>query len=89
MPRATPLLTSRGLVAAFILTPGLLMAATEEFTASGTFTVPAGVSKVSVQVWGGGAGGRAIGTAGANAGGGGGGFVAINDFAVSPVRISM
>uniref|UniRef100_UPI0038CD0FE1 IPTL-CTERM sorting domain-containing protein n=1 Tax=Thiocapsa bogorovii TaxID=521689 RepID=UPI0038CD0FE1 len=34
-------------------------------------------------MWGGGAGGRDVGTAGANAGGGGGGFAAINDFAVS------
>jgi hypothetical protein len=85
VPRAIQVITSRGLVAAFILTPSLLMAATEQFTASGTFTVPAGVSKVSVQVWGGGAGGRLAvpPTNNANAGGGGGGFAALTDYPVS------
>ncbi len=83
MPPTIPLVTPRVLVAALILAPGLLVAATEEFTASGTFTVPAGVSKISVQAWGGGAGGRNVGTNAANAGGGGGGFAALNDFEVT------
>lgn len=85
MPRTMHVTTFRGLVAAFIFTPSLLMAATEEFTASGTFTVPAGVSKVSVQVSGGGAGGRFAvpPNNNANAGGGGGDFAALTDYPVS------
>jgi hypothetical protein len=54
------------------------------FTSSGTFTVPAGVTKISaVLIGGGGAGGGSGGGVGGN-GGGGGGLVYINDYPVSP-----
>jgi len=45
------------------------------FTASGTFTVPTGVTKLKVRVWGGGGGGGgSTGTGSAASGGGGGGY---------------
>lgn len=44
------------------------------FTASGNFTVPAGVTKLRVRCVGGGGGGGYGGSSGAGAGGGGGGF---------------
>ena len=51
---------------------------------SNTFTVPAGVTKISaVLIGGGGAGGGSGGGVGGN-GGGGGGLVYINDYPVSP-----
>jgi hypothetical protein len=54
---------------------------------SDTFTVPAGVTKISaVLIAGGGAGGGSNGGAGGN-GGGGGGLVYINDYPVTPNQI--
>ncbi len=47
------------------------------FSANGTFTVPAGVTRVKVTVVGGGGGGGNILYAGSNGGGGGGGAVKI------------
>jgi hypothetical protein len=48
----------------------------QTFTANGSFTVPCGVTSISVQVWGGGGGGAGDGTNNttAGAGGGGGGY---------------
>jgi hypothetical protein len=47
---------------------------TEEFTESGTFTVPAGVTEITVETWGGGgAGGGSTGAGGGSARGGAGG----------------
>lgn len=73
------------LLSALSLSPGLL-AAQEivEFTTPGpsSFTVPANVSRISVQIWGAGAGGRA--ETGQSAGGGGGGFAGLTSLAVSP-----
>lgn len=46
---------------------------TQVFTSSGTFTVPAGVSEVEVEVWGGGGGSSASSGAGVYTNGGGGG----------------
>lgn len=43
------------------------------FTADGNFTVPAGITKIKVQVWGGGGAGGGVGIAGLSGGGGGGG----------------
>ncbi len=43
-----------------------------------TFTVPSGVTSISVKVWGGGGGGGAGGSSGTGGDGGGGGFVAAN-----------
>lgn len=53
---------------------------TETFTSDGTFTVPAGVTEITVQAWGGGGGGadrsnNFWGNRYAGGGGGGGGFV--------------
>lgn len=45
----------------------------QEFTASGTFTVPAGVTEVEVEVWGGGGGSSASSGAGVFTNGAGGG----------------
>lgn len=42
---------------------------------AGTFTVPSGVSSITVKVWGGGGGGGAGGSAAAGGAGGGGGYV--------------
>lgn len=44
------------------------------FTASGTWTVPAGVTRARVRIWAGGGGGGGNGIAGAGGGGGGGGY---------------
>jgi hypothetical protein len=44
------------------------------FTASGSWTVPSGITRARVRVWGGGGGGGGNGTAGAAGGGGGGGY---------------
>jgi hypothetical protein len=45
------------------------------FTSSGSFTVPAGVTRISTEIWGGGGGaGGAANASGAGGGGGGGGF---------------
>ncbi|MFC1678464.1 hypothetical protein ACFLZ9_01860, partial [Patescibacteria group bacterium] len=51
-------------------------ASTTSFTASGsdTFNVPAGVTEVTIKVWGGGGGGGAGGSSGSGGSGGGGGF---------------
>lgn len=57
------------------------------FSASGTFTVPHGVTSIQVQVWGGGGGGGFNNNPNANrpgGGGGGGGFSQSNNFAVTP-----
>ena len=57
---------------------------TQTFNASGTFTVPVGVSSITVQVWGGGAGGGTTNNRG-NGGGGGGAF-AQSTIAVSALQ---
>ena len=57
----------------------------ETFTTSGSFTVPCGVTSITVEAWGGGgAGGGAIGDATAAGGGGGGGAYRISVLAVTP-----
>ena len=55
---------------------------TVTYTSSGSFTVPAGVSKITVKAWGGGAGGSTSGT-GATKGGGGGAY-SRSTFTVTP-----
>ena len=71
----------------------------QEFTQSGTFTVPSGISHVMVELWGAGGGGGASGTADgtsrsgpAGSGGGGGGYtravIAVTSGAVYNVVIA-
>ncbi|MBI2356956.1 hypothetical protein HYV12_02825 [Candidatus Dojkabacteria bacterium] len=63
---------------------GKVLAATETFTTSGTWTAPTGVTTVTVEVWGGGgAGGGASGNP-ATGGGGAGGAYAIKVITVTP-----
>lgn len=50
-----------------------LLAQMQTFTTNGTFTVPAGVTSITVECWGGGGGGGAN-TSGAKGGGGGGAY---------------
>ena len=62
---------------------------TQTFTTSGSFVVPAGVTSVQVQAWGGGgAGGGVVGgalfTAKAGGGGAGGSFTKVTNVAVTP-----
>ena len=54
---------------------------TVTYNTNGSFTVPAGVSKLTVEAWGGGAGGSTIGAA---TNGGGGGAYARNVLTVTP-----
>jgi hypothetical protein len=66
------------MVSSEVMAATSIVGRTQYFFASGTFTVPAGVTQVEVEVWGGGGGGGATadGTSGSiagNAGGGGGG----------------
>src|SRR5215472_18184259 len=56
---------------------------TQTFTSSGTFTVPAGVTAVFVEVWGAGGAGGATGGGSKNRGGGGGGAYANGTVAVT------
>lgn len=56
-------------------------------TASGSFTVPAGVTLLDVELWGGGGGGGGSGSGGGTAGGGGAGGYARGLFAVTPGQV--
>ena len=57
------------------------------FTSSGSFTVPAGVTKISAVLIGGGGAGGGGGGSGGGQGGGGGGLRYINDFPVSAGQV--
>jgi len=52
-----------------------LLTGKQEFSASGTFTVPAGINYVLVEMWGGGGGGNAYYVPASQKGGGGGGYI--------------
>lgn len=56
------------------------------FTVNGNFTVPAGITKVMVEAWGGGGGGGGASVVGASGGGGGGGGYGRGIFAVTPAQ---
>jgi hypothetical protein len=61
---------------------------TQTFTSNGSFTVPCGVTSISVQVWGGGGGGAGDGQNGNGAaGGGGGGGFSSGTITVTPGQI--
>src|SRR5512137_1076121 len=61
------------LVSGALLRPMPASAATDTFTASGTWTAPAGVTSVTVEAWGGGGAGGRASTSGYKGGGGAGG----------------
>lgn len=56
-------------------------------TATGNWTVPAGVSSIDVELWGGGGGGGGSGSGGGTSGGGGAGGYARGIFAVTPGQV--
>lgn len=57
---------------------------TQTYTADGSFTVPAGVTSITVECWGAGGGGsRITSNSGRRGGGGGGGAFALRTFAVT------
>ncbi|MBK6903467.1 MAG: HYR domain-containing protein [Saprospirales bacterium] len=60
-----------------------ILAQTQTFSSSGTFTVPAGVTSITVQAWGGGGGGGQSAGNRARGGGGGGAFTG-GTLSVSP-----
>ncbi len=68
----------------------LLAQTVTTFTTSGSFTVPAGVTSITVEAWGGGgAGGSAVGTSSFRAmgGGGGGGAYVTSVISVTPGQV--
>lgn len=69
--------------------PGTGGSFTEVITSagSGTFTVPAGVTALTVEAWGSGGGGAASGSNDAGGGGGGGAFARIDSLAVTPGQV--
>ncbi len=68
------------------VTPGFSSMTTYQTAGSDTFTVPAGVTKIMVEVWGGGGGGGG-GSGGSGGGGGGAGGYAKGIFSVSAGQI--
>ena len=78
------------LILLILLIPFSYSQTTQTFIASGTFTVPSGVTSIFVEAWGaGGAGGSAVGTGSptnyrAQAGGGGGGAYVNGTISVTP-----
>ncbi len=59
-------------------------AITQSFTSSGSYTIPSGVTSITVEAWGGGGKGGARATSTGACGGGGGGAYARNTFTVVP-----
>jgi len=76
---------------AFLLLPGIYnfgWGQSQTFNTAGTysFTVPAGVTSITVQAWGGGGGGAGDASSGniGNGGGGGGAYAKVNIYSVTP-----
>lgn len=73
------------LIIAGACSPGVAQAATDIYTVSTTWTAPAGVTSVDVEVWGGGgAGGGQNSTSDGGGGGGGGAYSKVIGVAVTP-----
>ena len=75
-----------GEITSTVLTdPATPVEVVEDFVVSQSFTVPAGVTSLQVEVWGGGGGGASseVGNRGGG-GGGGGGYARMNAFTVTP-----
>ncbi len=53
-------------------------------TGSGTWTVPAGVTSITIECWGGGGGGGSRSSSGSAGGGGGGAYAKVNTYGVTP-----
>lgn len=68
----------------FIIFGHVVNGQTQTFTTSGVFTVPAGVTSITVECWGAGGGGSTITASGARGGGGGGGAYASSILTVTP-----
>lgn len=72
------------LLAVLMLLAGSAFCQTQTFTADGTFTVPAGVTSITVEVWGAGGRGASMSNTTSRGGGGGGGAYARKIIAVTP-----
>ncbi len=69
----------------YLLIPQHIFAqGSQTFTSDGTFTVPAGVTHITVECWGAGGGGASISTTNGSGGGGGGGAYASRIIIVTP-----
>jgi hypothetical protein len=74
-------------LAIFVSGPVAAQRISQTFTSSGTFTVPAGVTKIDIEAWGGGgggAGGSSVVNETSGGGGGGGAYVKITSMTVTP-----
>lgn len=67
-----------------LLLPGIALATTDTFTATGSWVAPAGVTSVTAEVWAAGGGGGHGSSGGAEAGGAGGGAYSLKTFSVTP-----
>ncbi|MEZ4791072.1 MAG: PKD domain-containing protein [Flavobacteriales bacterium] len=85
-PTSLRVLLRAGFMIALLLGAGdMFPQVTQTFTSSGTFTVPAGVTQVTVECWGGGGrGGTLTSAAAARGGGGGGGAYSRSVLTVTP-----
>ncbi|MFA5647198.1 MAG: hypothetical protein WC951_02710 [Bacteroidales bacterium] len=76
------------LFALLLLSSGVVgQAITETYNTTGTFTVPAGVTEITVEVWGAGGGGGGSNSNNAGGSGGGGGGYALQVFSVTPGQV--
>ncbi|AWI27107.1 choice-of-anchor D domain-containing protein [Flavobacterium pallidum] len=83
--KKTTLLMGRLTLLACLLFTALTFGQSQTFSSTGTFTVPAGVTSIRVEAWGGGgAGGGATGAPSAGGGGAGGAYVRNNAITVIP-----
>jgi hypothetical protein len=79
--------TKNFLVLIFFVTTISAFGQNQRFTASGNFTVPAGITKITVACWGGGGGGGAATGTVSGGGGGAGGAYARKELTVTPGQV--